>query len=376
MERRCRGLRHIAAFALLLFVLGLLAGCGRLRSTQEVETGIRQALPDAEILNVKTGMRSEKHKMKSYTIDNKGVVFTYTNYQRTDTLFGGTTASSENDYCQKLFEHFSEEIHRIAEKYQVEIEIVSGSFARIVNDVTTVEEIDAGVDAMEEICMLIKDYMPEEKLNWFPFEIGLMTRYGKNWQFIMEKQGDWNESYYRKLLYLNFKADAEEGLTDGVSAPQEWLESIPQKYIRNLYINGEPYRSEDYEIRFLYNVEDGKYYTPVGFGVKLDYNGGVEDYLQREIIERYYPDSEYTISEKEKATSYKIGGDHYEVKRQEEGLIFLKNGVNLQIANKNEISHTHTGATYYYWISVEDFAALLGMSVEKIEESGVYLSLP
>ena len=158
--------------------------------------------------------------------------------------------------------------------------------------------------------------------------------------------------------------------------PQELLDAIPQKYIRDLYINGEQHQSDKYEICFLYNIKDGMYYTPVGFGIELDYNGGVEDYLQREIIEFYYPDSDYTISMKDQTSSYRIGNDHYLIERQEDGLVFLKNGSELSIAHEKEISDTHPGAVYYYWVSTDSFALLLGMSVDKVDESGVYLLLP
>ncbi len=63
-------------------------------------------------------------------------------------------------------------------------------------------------------------------------------------------------------------------------------------------------------------------------------------------------------------------------KRQEDVLVFLKNGSELPIAHEKEISDTHPGAVYYYWVSTDDFALLLGMSVDKVDESGVYLLLP
>jgi len=35
----------------------------------------------------------------------------------------------------------------------------------------------------------------------------------------------------------------------------------------------------------------------------------------------------------------------------------------------------HTGAAYFFWISVDDFASIMGMSVEKVEDDGVYLRM-
>lgn len=370
--------RKIVGLLFLFFLLpGILTGCGRLQNTLEVKTEIKQALPDAVVLDVESGTRSKvTYRFKRYTIDNKGIVFTYENYQGQDTMFGITTSFSENNYCETLFEFFGEEIDKITEKYQVGIE-AHGSYVWITNDISHMKEIDNGINAVQEIYTLIEDYIPETELAWFDFSIYLDTaNFGKAQNILIKKQGDWDASYFRQLLYMNLKAAAEQGLVTEVEMPQELLDTIPQKYIRNLYINGESYRSDKYEICFLYNIRDGMYYTPVGFGIELDYNGGVEDYLQREIIEFYYPDADYTISMEDETSSYKIGNDHYLVKRQEDGLVFLKNGNELPIACEKEISDTHPGATYYYWVSTDDFALLLGMSVDKVDESGVYLRLP
>lgn len=375
MQRRL--FKKIAEFSILLFLLsGILTGCGRLQNTFEVKREIKLVLPDAAVLDVESGTRSNtSYRFKRYTVDNKGIVFTYENYQGQETLFDTTAAFSENNYCEALFEFFQSDIDSIAEKYHVEIEVHS-SYVWITNDISHMKEIDNGINAMQEIYTLIENYIPEIELGWFEFSIYLeTTNFGRAQNILIEKQGDWDASYYQQLLYMNLKAAAEQGLVTEVEMPQELLDTIPQKYIRNLYVNGEPYQSDKYEICFLYNIEDGMYYTPVGFGIELDYNGGVEDYLQREIIEFYYPDADYTISMKDQTSSYKIGNDHYIVKRRGDGLVFMKNGRDLPIAHEKEISDTHPGADYYYWISIDDFALLLGMSVDAVDEGGVYMLL-
>ncbi|MCI8527143.1 MAG: hypothetical protein HFF17_14825 [Oscillospiraceae bacterium] len=370
--------KRIGGCLILFFLLSnILTACGRLPSTYEVKSEIRQALPEAVVLDVESGRRSgTDYKYKKYTIDNKGIVFTYENYQGQNSMFGLKTAFAENNYCEKLFEHFQEDIDKIVEKYHVELK-VRDSYVWITNSISHMNDIDHGIDAMEEIWGLIEDYIPETTAYWFEFSIYLDTaNFGKSQNILIEKKDDWDASYYRQLLYMNLKDAAEQGMATKVEMPQELLDAIPQKYIRNLYINGEPYHSDRYEIRFLYNIKDGRYYTPVGFGIELDYNGGVEDYLQREIIEFYYPEAEYTISTKEQISTYNIGNDHYRIKRKKDGLVFLKNGKELPIVHETEISDTHPGADYYYWVSVDDFALLLGMSVDKVDDSGVYLLLP
>lgn len=378
MRKRRRLFQKMIGISCLFFLLSrILTGCGRLQNSFQVKMGIKQVLPDVVVLDVETGTRSNStYKFKKYTIDNKGIVFTYENYQGKETMFGTTTTFSENNYCETLFKYFQEDIDKIIEKYQVKVEVHS-SYVWITNDISHIKEIDNGINAIQEIYTLIEDYILKTELVWFDFTIYLnTTNFGKSQNILIEKQGDWDAPYFKQLLYMNLKAAAEQGLVTKVEMPQELLDTIPQKYIQNLYINGKLYQSDKYEICFLYNIKDGTYYTPVGFGIELDYNGGVEDYLQREIIEFYYPDAEYTISMKDESSSYKIGNDDYLVKRQKNGLVFLKNGNELPIICEKEISDTSTGAVYYYWVNVDDFALLLGMSVEKVDESGVYLIFP
>ena len=360
----------------LLFMLLSLTSCGRLKSNHAIEAGIREILPDAVILNVETGTRSKGHKFKRFTVDNKGIIFTFENYQAADTMFSGTVAFTKDNYAEKLFEYFAQEIGEILQKYHIEIDgRLSGSSIYLKNRISDMAGLDASVDALEEIYRFVEDYIPKETLDWFPFEIKLWTLYGERELIIIEKQGDWDYSYYQQLLHLNFKNAVDMGLVKDVELPEEMLASIPQKYIRALYINGEPYQSDRYEIRFLYNLEDKRYYAPVGFGIDIEYNGGVEDHLQREIIKAYYPDSGYSISMKEQTTTYQIGDDHYLIERQRDSLTFYKNGRKLQIENYLELSSTHTGAAYFFWISVDDFASIMGMSVEKVEDDGVYLRM-
>ena len=360
----------------LLFMLLSLTSCGWLKSNYAIETGIREILPDAVILNVETGTRSKGRKFKRFTVDNKGIIFTFENYQAGSTMFSGTFAFTEANYAEKLFESFAQEIEAILKKHHIEMDDrISGSAINLTNRITDMAGLDASASALEEIYRLVEDYIPKETLDWFPFEIKFWTLYGERELIVIEKQGDWDYSYYRQLLYLNFKNAVDMGLVKDVELSEEMLASIPQKYIRALYINGELYQSDRYEIRFLYNLEDKRYYALVGFGIDIEYNGGVEDHLQREIIKSYYPDSSYSISMKEQTTSYQIGNDHYLIERQRDSLTFYKNGRKLPIKNYAELSSTNTGATYFFWISVDDFASIMGMSVEKVEEGGVYLRM-
>lgn len=361
---------------LFLVLLGLisLTGCANLQNNREVKAGIIKAFPDAVILQTESGKDQKGYRFKQYTIDNKGVVFTYKNYQKDAFFFSGTVTDFSNDYSEQLLAFFAEEIEEIAKKYSVQVEEI-GSSIQMENHITDMQQIGTGAQAFQEMYLLLQDYLPQTTLNWLDFQLDFRTFYDQNQKQLLsvEKQGDWDYSYARNLLYLNFKADVDMGLVSNVKLSKELLDCIPQKYIRALYINEEPYQSEAYEIEFLYNLEDERYYALVGFGIDIEYNGGVKDYLQREIIESYYPDAGYSISRKDQSSSYQIGDDHYLIARQKNGLKFLKNGQDLKIKSYSQLSGTSTGAAYYYWISVDDFAALMGMSVDRVQEDGVYL---
>lgn len=366
--------KQILVLFLVLLALISLTGCANLQNNREVEAGITKAFPDAVILQTESGKDQNGYRCKQYTIDNKGVVFTYKNYQKDSFFFSGTVTDSSNDYSEQLLAFFAEEIEEIAKKYSVQVEEI-GSSIQMENHITDMQQIGTGAQAFQEMYLLLQDYLPQTTLNWLDFQLDFRTFYDQNQKQLLsvEKQGDWDYSYARNLLYLNFKADVDMGLVSNVKLSKELLDCIPQKYIRALYINEEPYQSEAYEIEFLYNLEDERYYALVGFGIDIDYNGGVKDYLQREIIESYYPDAGYSISRKDQSSAYQIGDDHYLIARQKNGLKFLKNGQDLKIKSYNQLSGTSTGASYYYWISVDDFAALMGMSVDRVQEDGVYL---
>lgn len=352
----------------------LLATIAKLKTRREVEAGLREALPGAAVLGVESGTRSKGRKFKNFTIAYKDVQFTYESYQSGNFFFAGKSAMSNDDYCRQLFRHFSREIGEIGEKYGVRIDGRCG--ISICNDVAAVEDLDAGVDALGELYALLEDYLPRTQLEWLSCKLELWTRYGERQYDCVKRRGDWDPSWTRRRLYLNFKAAADLGLAKDVEPSRELLASTPQKYIRALYINGEPYVSSRYETRFLYSLEDGRYYAPVGFGIKIPYNGGVEDHLQREIIKAYYPDAQYKISMEDQTTAYQIGADRFRVQRRRNSLTFWKNGQRLSIRYYHERSGTHTGAEYFYWVPVEDFAMLMGMSVDRVEPEGVYLRLP
>ena len=50
-------------------------------------------------------------------------------------------------------------------------------------------------------------------------------------------------------------------------------------------------------------------------------------------------------------------------------------GEELPIEANSEIDRQHAGASYYYWISLDDFALLMGMRVERVTDQAVFLAV-
>ncbi|MBS6860455.1 MAG: hypothetical protein DBX51_02580 [Clostridiales bacterium] len=63
------------------------------------------------------------------------------------------------------------------------------------------------------------------------------------------------------------------------------------------------------------------------------------------------------------------------VERGEDGLSFFCSGEELPIEANSEIDRQHAGASYYYWISLDDFALLMGMRVERVTDQAVFLAV-
>lgn len=373
-----KGLRFMMLTIILTCLTWALFGCdGKPRSEAQVEEGIKRILPSAVITSVQNRQNGEKPEICLYNMEVNGVQFVYMEYPDSDPLFGSVvTYLPSNDYCEKLFHAFSNQIKNIAQKYGVEIEAKESEMT-LTNQLKSMDEIGNGLMALQETYRLLEEYIPTQNLSWFYFNIQLKTVCGQYKDLTTEIRNstDWNFDYEKELLYFDFKDCVSQGLVENVALSTDLLQAIPTKTLNSLHINGEQYVSDKYETQFIYNLADKKYYTIVCFGTDIVYNGGVNDYLQKEIIEKYYPKANYTVDDSTRTSAYRIGTDKYRVREKRDGLIFQKNGKILDIKSFQKISDTNTGATYYYWIEVHDFAAIMGMTVDEVDDTGVYLSL-
>ena len=110
------------------------------------------------IPNVETGTRSKGRKFKRFTVDNKGIIFTFENYQAGSTMFSGTFAFTEANYAEKLFESFAQEIEAILKKHHIEMDDrISGSAINLRNRITDMAGLDASASALEEMYRLVEE---------------------------------------------------------------------------------------------------------------------------------------------------------------------------------------------------------------------------
>ena len=377
MDDMCRrkssvGKIWVGAVGLAIGLICLLTGCGQLMKEDKVRSGIQSMFPDASVTGMEESTDEEGYTTRVYYVTNRDVSFTFENYQYRDSLFGFTAASENNNYAEKLAERFRPELEQIFEEHGVTGP--DNFFTRVTftNEIGRLSDVDRGVLALQDVCELLADYIPNQPADWFDFQIALYTDYGKTMTTtVSDRSAAVDYDYEKALLYLNLADGIRRGTITDVVYTMTELSAIPVKTVERLYINGEQYTSQRYPTEFVYNLEDGQYYTRVCFGTQLDYNGGVEDYLQWEIIDAYYPDCEYTIEDD--TSTYRLGRTRYSVKRSRDGLTFRKNGWKLDINAYETLNRESPGASYYYWISAEDFAELLGMQLEKTDASGIYL---
>ena len=150
--------------------------------------------------------------------------------------------------------------------------------------------------------------------------------------------------------------------------------------LNKLYINNKEFTSDKYKVKFVYEPTSKEYLAIVGYGLELSYNGGEKDYLQREIITNYL-NGNYTIYKALRKSKYNIGNNKYEVyfPRNNDGNIkdgyyFKKNGKKLDIKVVDKpIYYGHTGASYFYYIKLSDWAYLLDCDYS-IQGDTVYLT--
>ena len=168
------------------------------------------------------------------------------------------------------------------------------------------------------------------------------------------------------------------------------ITNIKPARINKLYVDdvlfknfNEVYDRSNDILNIVYYAQEDKYDIEVGFGIleeeKLKGTSireewedeYTDDYFQRNILMLCYPDCKYTI--KGKTTTYKIGEDSFKIIRKTlpggrdvKEFKFYKNGKEIEI-NQFEKIEEHHCKYYTQFISIEDFAKIMKLEVEKYD---------
>ncbi|MBQ8796296.1 MAG: hypothetical protein IJZ54_07730 [Clostridia bacterium] len=376
----------ISTFLLLAF---LLSGCGKLTSPKAMIKEIEEKLPGCEVTSVK-----ESESINTYTVKHKDIEFKVYNELNSDGLFGDY-ATFSSDYYKEILKE--ESVQSLIEKYDIYYDEFS-DFAKLTAYITDSEGLRKIYDFLEELSESIFEYLPEEDFYSEDLSVSVYYLDDENWittEFI-DIRKDYNWDYLYTTSLIEIKADIEASTDDEAESrilssdffTNVDYDSIPERFIENLYINSDKFESENEEIKFLYHLADDTYYAKLS----INYMNEIEDYLLEEIISAYYPDSNFTIDLSSFVTTYTINSNDYKLyySNENDRPIFkdeffnvffeilsydeyrlCKNNKKLDISIMNNVDgHGLLGI----YIKVEDWAALMEMNVDKIDKNGVYLS--
>ena len=335
-------MRKTLGLVIIMLIISL-TGCASLETVESMTADINKLFPEASIDLDESVDSGTEYKNRTYSIDYKGLNFEIVNRQANlkSPIFGdykGTVI--ETDYVEKLLDKYGENIRNAASNYSLEFENYTGS--DIIYLECTVDNIRDENDATTLI--------------------------------------DLKESYeleydYCKELVINILADAVANRETYISGlDEEYINNRQMLQIDNLYINGELYKSDDYKPHFYYNTKDGKYYTQVKFGHISTDDDSVK--MQHELIRKYYTKYTYTYFGLLDTSKYKFDGHKYLIKVSGDNLIVQCDNQKYKFSLTDYIRAGKTITAYdnCYFVDAETYAILLGMQLDKIDNSGVYLT--
>ena len=408
---------------LLILIISILTLCGcnqKITDQEKLVNKIESIVPGAQFKDMKEEPGEEEGEViRTYKFKANGIEFSVNNTLLREDYFSNLANGYRHNYLKRLTYEKKSDIEKIAKKYNIAIcfngfdnKEESATFKQensvacyfngdegdwgdsialtfYVDDNKTFDNID---DFLYDLKKELEDYIPlksekmfksfislsintKEKIRDKTYEPDIINNTSMNFVEEEMEQYDtfinWSDYLYKNYVYNN-----------QIDDPDVNLDNFQPHRLNKLYINDELFepKRDDYKTEFVYNIDDEQYYAIVCFGCKFDYNGGVEDYVQREIIQKYYPDSRYEIDSKFNKTSYKIGRDRFVIDRNDfatDGdLVFTRNKQTLNIKELSAINTTTPGPSYFKFIPLEDFAMLCGLKVDGIDIEGeaVYCS--
>ncbi len=435
-------MKKIITLILALAVMAsVLCGCGEnLAKKDDVIKEIERVVPGAKFVSFEDqGDGSRSDALHAYTFQNGEFSFVFYNSLSVDMFTSENYYST--DYFRAISEFKKEDILKIANKYDIEffkyfagwkeeelealkkkdniichiigmdyVAAREGNYGGIdlefyVDSYSQIEQIDG---FLKELKQLLGKYIPEEGEMFCP-NIKLKLRLneqkieaGKYMSDLVEStlvkvNNGYMHNYDTFAIWAKYKYSllVKEGVIQDSLAD---VGSAKPEKIEKLYINGELYESEEYATNFIYNAEDGKYYALVLFGYETKgYKGDIimQDTLPREIIEKYYPESDYKIydiKDRVKKSTWKIGKDKFKANWENNDknesfslipwekidiknadVVFYKNNERMNVKTLKQIGDATIDEVRY--IFVEDLAEIIGMTVDRIdtENGAVYL---
>ncbi len=387
----------ILILALMLPTVAMtLSGCNEEEYSSEQVVSIVNASfdTDPELISKSDTQKTDEGDLYTeYTFKtDKGIEFTVTSELNED-YWGFMKAEITSNYMQCVYEHLNSQILELERNNGVTFEAEyynDGEYIDFTCNAESFSDLKKNVTHLWDLYELTESYLPDYDANTELFSDFVNFGYQKFAHFNFdinageetlihipfdEKFDSYTEAYVLRCAQIAY---AE--LYRGDDYDNDPYNNIPRQYIRKLYINGEEFVSKKYSPCFAYDEKTHQYYTTTTYGVTLTYNGGVDDYLHREIVTDYLGGS-YNINKLSETSEYKIDDDTFKVKCPNEKpwlAQFYKNGEKLEdITMKTDLDFWHCDdvAAYYYLMSLEDYAFMLNMDYEVNQSEGaVYLT--
>lgn len=421
--------KYIALIFVFLFLLSLFTGCATLRKEDEIITSVENLYPNSKFTKVEASVTEDGLDSKKYYFSNGDFEFYFCDYILEGPMGFDSNATLCN-YYEQLLDFKSEEINKLYDDTSIpffrksnnpdnyyskddvkafanehcfrgeyyppvlELDIDNFYFEFYIEEYSQIKEC---IDFISDFYDIIKDYVPKTSLE-FCDSTTIYFNTSKSYSYTENETTKTSDFIYRANIVLSQKDINIENIEKWVEYKYAVLvkngrindskidvDKVKEPILNKLYIDGEEFESKKYNTLFYYNAEDKKYYTEVSYGIKSDSYGGMEDYLQREIIQEYYKNSDYSIDTKGKETTYKINKDKYKMNwtlepfatiDENSTLNFYKNNKKLEIEVLTEIGLIDVDKKHNRFISVDDFAEIMGMKVDEIDQEtrAIYLT--
>ncbi len=342
---------------ILILLIFLVTGCG-LQSPRAIKRSVSKALPKASLQSIE-----KEDDVNIYNYKYKNIEFKITNTYYTQSDLPIPSNNYFSNYINQVLKYYETDIKKIESQYNIDATLEDPE-SRITINISNYSALKQVANYIDALLDIIKDYYLQEPSDYIDSNLIFNIKL-RDEQFVLEKidLADVNYSKSNKYQIYQMKyvqlIDNNKIIND---VPSSEYKKIPKLYLDYVYVNNKLCNFTYYFVppKIVYNVEDEQYYLPVAYGVK---NGADVDYIQKDIIEMAYPNSNYQSDNEEDFTTYNIGNNTYKMlfNSSKDSYKFYKNNKKLSITTYSQISDESPGATFIKFISLDDFANLVEM---------------